>query len=236
MKRSGEAHKSFVIRSIFVGRATIVVSNEEWSSQLSLLILSALAFFTLDPFHSSSVMEMFVLSFCISSSILFPHVFLGQTMSVMAQAVAYIRLLILLMLRCCPCLMLVRAMLVCFRVFLFWDWFSVPYGPLFTNFPFLLNEVFHFCNFLVLWGLLSCPIFLLLFVFQWDFQVWWRLCWTLWGIWLGLDLFAHLTLSWISRSSVRVSFCCLSIYRCWFAKLLASISGLESWFLLCQIL
>ena len=57
------------------------------------LILSALAFFTLDPFCSSSVMEMFVLSFFLSSSILSLHVyvtFLGvrRTMSLMTHAVA----------------------------------------------------------------------------------------------------------------------------------------------------
>lgn len=39
------------------------------------LILSALAFFTLDPFCSSSVMEMFVPSFFLSSSILSLHVY-----------------------------------------------------------------------------------------------------------------------------------------------------------------
>ena len=83
------------------------------------LILSASVYLTLDSFCSSAMMEMFVVSFVISSSILSLHVFLGwraerflgaqSTMSVMAHAVAYSRLLISVMLRSCPCLMLFRA-------------------------------------------------------------------------------------------------------------------------------
>ena len=83
------------------------------------LILSASAYLTLDSFCSSAMMEMLVVSFVISSSILSLHVFLGwrptrflgarSTKSKMAHAVAYRRLLILVMLRSCPCLMLFRA-------------------------------------------------------------------------------------------------------------------------------
>ena len=83
------------------------------------LILSASAYLTLDSFCSSAMMEIFLVSFVISSSILSLHVFLGwrpvrflgaqSTMSVMAHAVAYSRLLISVMLRSCPCLMLFRA-------------------------------------------------------------------------------------------------------------------------------
>lgn len=49
------------------------------------------------------------------------------------------------------------------------DWFSVLQGHLFSNFPFLPNGVSHFCNFLILRGLLGCHIFLLVLVFRLNF-------------------------------------------------------------------
>ena len=111
--------------------------------------------------------------------------------------------------------------------FYFLDLFSVLHGHLFSNFPFLPNEVFHFCN-LFCWAVpFSCSFSSSGGIYRFG-----EGC----GTSCGGTLFAHLTLSWISWSSVGVSFCSLSIYRDWLAKFLASISGLESWFLLHQSL
>ena len=71
------------------------------------------------------------------------------------------------------------------------DWFSVLRGHLFSNFPFLPNGVSHFCNFLILRGLLGCHIFLIVLVFQLNFQVWpveAVLVLDLVGIWLGVNV------------------------------------------------
>ena len=118
------------------------------------LILLTLAFVMLDPFCSASMMEMLVLSFFVSSSILSLHVFLGRgptrclvflsTTSVMVHAVAYNRLLISVMLRACPCLMLVRAKFARFRVSATWLLIAI-FG---TGFLFCIAVtlvISHFC-------------------------------------------------------------------------------------------
>ena len=113
----------------------------------------------------------------------------------MAHAVAYSRLLISVMLRSGPCLMLVGARFARFRVSAIWLLiFTVETGLLF--FMAISFVISHFClmrfstsaifaSFGVCWG---APFSCSFLVFRYNFQDWWRLCWFLWGIWLGLDV------------------------------------------------
>ena len=155
------------------------------------------------------MMEMFVLSFFISSSILSLDVnisFLGvrSTMSVMAHAVAYSRLLILVMLRSCPCLMLVRTRFALFRISATWLLiFSFETGFVF----------FKAISLVISSGVCWAALFSCLFSSSGIVS---RFSGGYVGVCGGSSwawaLFAHPTLSWISWSSVGVSFCCLSIY------------------------
>lgn len=190
------------------------------------LILSASVYLTLDSFCSSAMMEMFVVSFVISSSILSLHVFLGwrperflgaqSTMSVMAHAVAYSRLLISVMLRSCPCLMLFRAKFARF---------SRISPPLLLIFTFGTGFLFFMGISLIIalffWQGLpllqfsrplgGCPIFLLVSSFGIFSRFGGGCIGSNRGSSEAWTLFVHLILSRISWSSVEVSFCCLSI-------------------------
>ena len=95
--------------------------------------------------------------------------------------------------------------------FYFWDWFSVLHGHLFNNFSFFSDKVYHFCNFLVLWGLLGCPIFLLVSSFGIFSRFGGGCIGSCGGSSWAWTLFVHVILSRIFWSSVEVNFCCFSI-------------------------